>query len=219
MKPSIWDILTGVILLGIVVMIGIFGFLLMQPAAAAPGQATVVMPADTKLIPTISIPTATITNTRPPATFTPLASLTPTRKYVTSTPYPTNTPVKLPTFTKSPRPNTGGSGGGAGTCIVVEQTPVDGSFVLANTPVSVAWTIKNTSGKAWRADSVDVRNTGGVSSGTSAYDLTYDVASQGNYQFSVTLNAQGSSGTYRSNWGLYEGDISLCRFFVEYRVP
>lgn len=221
MKPSIWDILTGVVLLGIVVMVAVFGFLLLQPGPFSPvsPSTTPVSPdqmTQATLIPTLFVPTFTATNT---ATNTPVASPTPTRKFTTSTPIPTPTHVILPTFTKSPRPNTGGGGsGGYGTCLVTQQTPMDGSYELAGQSFDVSWTLKNTSNKTWRSDSVDVKNTAGVGPG-GALDLTYDVSPQASFQLSTRLTAPTAAGTYRSNWGLYEGTTPVCTFFVEFKIP
>lgn len=215
MKTSIWDILTAVVLFGILCMVAGFSFLLLNPGLASG--------APQMTIPTIALPTATATVPGLPPTWTPAAPVqvqsTATRQ-PTSTLPPTNTPVVLPTFTASPRPRSGGSGGGSGggNCSVTYQSPEDNTYQNPSTGFQMRWVLKNTSDKTWRSDSVDIRNVSGDRMGASDKDLHMDVSPGGQVDIMLNMVTPGGSGTVASNWGLFEGSTSLCRFYVEFNV-
>jgi len=225
MRTSIWDILTGVVLLGILCLILAFVIIALNPQTAI----NPFKPYRPTLVPPITFPTATQewTNQMPP-TWTPSplpaeatqaeAPALPTLR-PSSTPLPTNTIVVLPTFT--PTRNVGGSGVGGGSCTVVYQDPADDSFITAGKDFAVRWTIKNTSNKTWRRDSVDIRFMSGqaMHTGASALDLMYDVGNGGLVDITMDMKAPATGGSYTTNWALVEGNVSLCRFYLTIRVP
>jgi hypothetical protein len=239
MKNSIWDILTGITLLGILCLVGAFGAILMNPSVPF----NPLGPPEP--IPTIVIPTATNTPLQMPATWTPSPmpqqvvlpeateqpqgeqnpGVAPTLR-PSSTPLPTNTVVVLPTFTPTKKGSTsggggGGSGVGGGNCTVVYQSPADDTLVQPGSGFVQRWTLKNTGSQTWRKDSVDIRFVSGdrVHSGSDVLDLPYDVSTGGMADILINMVAPSTAGTYTSNWALQEGGVSLCRFYVSFRVP
>lgn len=226
MRTSIWDILTGVVLLGILCLVLAFAIILLNPQAAI----NPFKPYRPTLVPPITFPTATQewANQMPP-TWTPSplpveatqaaqeATLPPLRP--SSTPLPTNTPVVLPTFT--PTRSYGGDAVGGGTCSIVYQDPADDSFITAGKTFSTRWTIKNTSSKLWRRDSVDIRFISGqaLHTGASALDLPYDVGPSGLADITIDMQAPSAGGSYTTNWALMEGSVAVCRFYLVIRVP
>jgi hypothetical protein len=217
MKLSIWDILTGVMLLGSVILVAVVGSLLLNPPTAVGGE----------FIPTISIPTSTITPPVMPSTWTPTAVDTESPNVVlptlrpSSTPEPTVTPFQLPTFTVAPTTSSSGGGSGGGTsggnCRVISQSPQDNLTLDRNYDFVMNWTIQNTSNETWQAAAVDLRFVTGerMHYGPDAYDLTQDVPPQGTLNVVVNMRMPSSSGTFVSNWGLYDGVRSVCRFYVQ----
>lgn len=222
MKTSIWNILTAVVMLVTLCMVAGFIFVLSNPGLAA------VTPQLT--IPTISLPTATATEPGLPPTWTPAAPVmiesTPTRR-PTNTLFPTNTPVILPTFTASPRSSGGGSSGGGsgsgggvagGRCSVTFQQPADNTYQDPSLPFTMRWVVKNTSDETWRSDSVDIRFVSGDRMSGNNIDLPMDVAPGGQVDVMINMVTPSGSGKVSSNWGMFAGNTSLCRFFVEFNI-
>lgn len=217
MKTSIWDILTGITLLGVLCLIGVFAAILLNPGLS-PFQ-----PAAPALVPTIVLPTVTETPTPGlPPTWTPtpspeFTSTTEVQIVATSTLMPTNTVVVLPTFTPSRTPRTGIGGG---TCQVTYQNPADNAILPKGAEFEMRWTIKNTGSKSWPADSTDIRFLSGdrVHVGNDVRDMPYDVAAGGMVDILVSMRTPLTPGSYVTNWSLSQGNVSVCRFYVQFQV-
>ncbi len=226
MKNSIWDILTGITLLGILCLIAAFGAVVLNPGLL--GLTGLRQNQPSELVPTISLPTEMEPGGLPP-TWTPLPQ--PTTDQVqaesiptlrpSSTPIPTNTPVILPTFTAT-KPSSSGSSGGTsggvsgGSCTVVYQNPEDETEKDRGEDFQTRWTLKNTSSNTWRSDSVDIRVTSGtrLHTGPDVYDLNSSTGANGLVDIIIPMEAPGSRGTFTENWALMQGNNFLCRFYV-----
>jgi hypothetical protein len=230
MRTSIWDILTGVVLLGILCLVLAFAAIGLNPQSSL----NPFKPFRPTLVPVIVFPTPTVGANQMPPTWTPnpqpvdagqpeptqVDTLAPEPDLrPSSTPIPTNTVLVLPTFTATR--NVGGSGVGGGSCSVVFQDPADDSIISSGKTFPVRWTIKNNSNKMWRRDSVDIRFLSGQSmhQGASAIDMPYDVGPNGMLDVTMNMTAPGTGGSYTTNWALMEGSISVCNFFLAIRVP
>jgi hypothetical protein len=221
MKTSIWDILTGVVLLGILCMVAGFGMILINPNL--PINPFQPQPNTQPTIPSIVLPSPTITSPALPPTWTPKAQAQETKVEGAatlrpkSTPVPTDTVVVLPTFTPSKTPRTGITGG---KCTVVTQDPKDNSFITKGTSFTTHWTIKNSTSDVWRADSVDIRFISGnrLHSGNDVMDMPYDVGAGGLLDLTISMVAPSEAGSYVSNWQLAAGNTSLCNFFITFSV-
>jgi hypothetical protein len=228
MKLSIWDLLTGLTLLGILCLIAGFAAIALDPSVAF----NPLQPPAT--VAPIILPSATATEPGLPPTWTPVPSATsqvnntlPTLR-PSRTPEPTATRVILPTFTpsKTIRPTTpsGGGGGsgavGGGSCDIIYQYPADDTVMVAGTPFDMRWTIKNTGSDSWRADSIDVRYMSGAKmhSGNDLRDLPYDVGAGGAVDILISMRAPTTKGIYTTNWALTAGNAAKCRFFVVIEV-
>lgn len=225
MKTSIWDILTGVILIGILCVIGAVAVILLDPSSAINPFPPAVVSPDNVVTP-IVIPsqTATLKGIFPP-TWTPTPTQEDTKAPVnadglraSSTPFPTSTVLVLPTFTPS---RTARSGVGGGTCTITYQDPADNKSVTKGSSFDVRWTIKNTSNDTWRADSVDILYVNGdrMHAGNDARDMPYDVTPAGMLDLVVPMTAPSTGGAYVSNWRLVNGSRTLCSFYIAIRVP
>lgn len=228
MKTSIWDILTGLTLLGVLCLVGVFLLV-----AVNPGIAINPFKPPATLAPLV-LPSATATEPGLPPTWTPVPRATepeqppvemPTLR-PSSTPEPTATRVILPTFTPSTTARvsgggtTSGGGQGGGDCTIVYQNPPDDSVMTGGDDFDMRWTIKNTSSDSWRADSVDLRFMSGTDMhfGDDVRDISYDVSSGGSIDILIDMEAPSTRGTYTSNWALMSGSKTACRFYVTIKV-
>jgi hypothetical protein len=227
MKNSKWDILTGIVLLGILCLIAGFGAVLLNPSLSTRiglGP-TSSQGASVELVPTISLPTSTATVNSVPPTWTPtpnqnqeqVLSGQPTLR-PSSTPVPTFTVIVLPTFTPTKKPaGSGVAGMTGGSCSVVYQNPEDESTMTAGTDFTTRWTLKNTSSTSWAQDAVDVRVASGdrLHTGADVLDLPYSVAANGGMvDILIPMEAPDAKGKFTENWVLVQGSKQLCAFFV-----
>ena len=221
MKTSIWDILTGITLLGILCLIGGFGVVLANPATPL----NPLQPPKPQTVATIALPTRTNTATPGlPPTWTPTPPPTETEKSAapeglrpSSTPLPTSTVLVLPTFTPSRTPRVGTGGG---SCQVVSQIPADNTILNKGQSFDMNWTIKNTSSKTWDGGSTDIRFVSGdrVHVGNDVRDIGYDVAPNGMISIISPLSAPSSPGSYVTNFSMSQGNTSVCRFYLQFQV-
>ena len=221
MKISVWDVLTGVVLLSIVCLAGAFTQIFINPAAAFnPLKPPTAMP-------TIFIPTATETSRvmQLPPTWTPTppetvqvdrATLRPS-----STLPPTITPFTLPSFTPSVTVTPTATATRIDTrCSVVDESPLDDAQFTPNQEFDKRWVLRNNSSSTWSSDNVDVRFVGGIQlqTGSSALDLAHDVSSGSTIDIIVRMRAPSTPGEYVTNWSVVTGDQDLCRFFAKITV-
>ena len=224
-KFSIWDILTGITLLGLVVLLFGLAAALLSPTPLIPPP---TVPTITQAV--IIIPTATNTQsvraTFPPtrtATSTPEQNAPgprqPTRTLVpTSTVPPTNTPYIAPTVTPLPTLTPLPSATRAdANCYVIAESPADNAEFQINQEFVKSWTLKNNSGKTWPSSVADVRFVDGskLQTGADVYDLPRDIPQAGSFEIQVRMRAPSSAGTYSGNWQLIAEGNTLCRFFVK----
>jgi hypothetical protein len=236
MKLSIWDILTGLIVFGILCLLVFFGMVLLNPSTPLnplKPLATIqpiVIPSATPVIPTATTFQLPPTWTPTPRPNQPAAGEevgVPTLR-PSSTPEPTSTVVVLPTFTPSKTTRVGGPGGagvGGGTCQVIYQNPEDDTTFNRNDTFQTRWTIKNTSTTPWYRDSMDIRFMSGdrVHLSADANDMSHDVQPGSATDIFVDMIASRTAednGTVvkTSNWALMEGSRAVCRFYVTFNV-
>jgi hypothetical protein len=170
--------------------------------------------------------TALFVTPSPTPTWTPLPTYTPS---LTPTASPTFLFVfgSMRTPTRTPAPSTGVAttytalpSGNADGCILVSQTPADGSHFSARETFKVAWKVQNTGSQAWQKDSVDLA----FSSGTEMYkkqlyDLPADIPSGEYVTLSVPMVAPKGEGTYYTVWSLRRGQNRFCHVDLTIRVP
>lgn len=225
MKPSILDILTGVILLGILCLVGYVGVLIANPFSSLNFlPPSVVESRGTTLATQIILPSQTPTYPSLPDVWTPTPTLEDTKVPVnaeglrfTSTPIPTNTLVRLPTFTPTRTPVIRAS---SGSCSVTFQDPADNTVKDTNTSFTVSWALKNTGTIIWRADSVDIvfLNGARMHSGNDVLDMPYDVSPNGLLSLTMNMNTPSTAGAYTTNWALKQGSQTLCGFYLALTV-
>jgi uncharacterized protein YraI len=128
-------------------------------------------------------------------------------------------PPAPPTVAATAVPPTSGSG-----CVLVSQSPADGTTYTIDTPFTTTWVLKNTGSSAWDQNSVDLSYVGAYNNvqmhtGSDLYDLTANVNTGATYNFSVSMIAPFNQGTYGEMWQVQQGSQVLCQFYVYITVP
>lgn len=216
MKNSIWNVLSILLLAGIVI-IAAWGFMVFQNPYIALNPFPPPPP-----VPTIFVPSFTPTPKTLPPTWTPTpqsTTISEITKKPTSTPLPTNTPFVLPSPTpvlKTVYP-TNARLPLEGKCKVLAQSPEDGKTIKAGESFRVSWTLQNTSTETWRSDSIDVRFKGGTPMHTSkdVIDLPKSVPPDGTIDITITMTAPEKTGYQITYWTLSAGTTVKCTFYVE----
>jgi len=128
-------------------------------------------------------------------------------------------PPAPPTVAATAVPPTSGSG-----CTVVSQTPADGTQVTISQPFNTTWVLKNTGSNGWDQNNVDISYVGAYNNvqlhtGSDLYDLSANVNTGATYNFTVSMIAPFSGGTYGEEWQVQQGNQVLCQFYVYITVP
>jgi len=218
MKTSIWNILSLLLILGIVIIAGITFMLLADPASPLNPYPLPTMP------PSIFIPSATETPLRLPPTWTPTGGVPqvgaePTRR-PTSTIIPTNTLFVLPSFTPLPRIPTNTRIPLGGQCKLVTQSPIDGTIYQPGTAFTARWTVQNSGDGNWSVENTDIRFLAGdpMHTGKNAVDLSAMVPLDATLEVVVEMVAPDAPGYHITYWSVQEGGNTLCSFYVEILV-
>lgn len=222
MKPSIWDILTGVVALAIVCLACSFATIFLNPSVGFnPFPPPTSVPAVAIVIPTATPPA--IQRTLPP-TWTPTATSVGTSTPAmilrpSSTLPPTATQYILPTGTITPTPTItpGGPTNANLRCYIDDESPKDDTQFSPNQEFDKRWVIRNNSGETWRADILDVRYLSGtkMQTGKDAYDLPRDINNRESFDITIRMRAPSAAGVYKSVWTISTGSENLCNFTVQ----
>ena len=160
--------------------------------------------------------TALFTTPSPTSTWTPLPTRTPS---LTPTPTPTfllshasQTPADIPV---PPSASDGLDG-----CILISQTPSDGSHFAAGESYKVSWKVENTGSQAWDKDSVEFAYSSGAKMHKKQlYDLPADIPVGESATLNVSMAAPNSDGTYETVWSLRRGQNEFCHVNLTIHVP
>lgn len=217
MKMSLWDIMTFLLVIGIVVVAALILLLFMNP-----NMPFNPFPPEGGGLASLFIPSSTPTPRRLPPTWTPTArppeAATPTRR-PTSTLLPTFTPFVLPTLTPAPKTvyPTNSRPPLAGKCKVVRQDPADGTSIAPGASFTTLWVLQNTSDTDWTEGNIDVKFGGGTPMHTSRnlIDFPRTVRDLESFDLTISMIAPDEPGYYITYWMLAEGSLSRCTFYIE----
>jgi uncharacterized protein YraI len=128
-------------------------------------------------------------------------------------------PPPPPTVAATAVPPTSGSG-----CMLVSQSPADGTQITIGQSFNTTWVLKNTGSNAWDQNNVDISYVGAYNnvqmhSGSDLYDLTANVNAGATYNFTVSMIAPFNAGNYGEMWQVQQGSQVLCQFYVYITVP
>jgi uncharacterized protein YraI len=112
----------------------------------------------------------------------------------------------------------------AGGCSIVSQSPANNATFNANTPFTATWVLQNSGSQAWDRTSVDIRfvsalNNVVLHTGPSLFDMSTNVNPGGTYNFSQSMLAPWTAGSYGEVWELVQGNQQICQFSVYITVP
>jgi uncharacterized protein YraI len=129
-------------------------------------------------------------------------------------------PPAPPTVETTPPPAPASGTG----CVVVSQSPADGTVYPAGSGFSTTWVLQNTGSAKWDQGEVDVRYVGAAANtplhqGSDVYDLAATVQPGDTYNFSVSMIAPYNTGTYGELWEVGMGSQVFCQFYVYINVP
>ncbi len=114
--------------------------------------------------------------------------------------------------------------GGTTGCLLVAQTPADGSVYPIGTPFDATWVIQNTGTETWNTQDYDLAfvsalNNVSMHTGGDRYDLSAAVATGGTYNFTVPMLAPFGPGNFAEMWQVIRGNQTICQFYVYITVP
>ena len=154
--------------------------------------------------------TPTMTSTPPTSTSTPTATQTGTPPSPTATATGTVTP---PTATNTPGTPTATNTPPLSGCdkaeFVTDVTVPDGTVFTAGTEFTKTWRLKNVGTCTWDTSYTLVFHTGEQMDGPASVNFPSTVAPGQTADFSVTLTAPGTAGTYRGYWMFKNGSGNL----------
>jgi uncharacterized protein YraI len=128
-------------------------------------------------------------------------------------------PPAPPTVAATAPPPASGMG-----CTLVSQSPADGTTYTISQPFNTTWVLQNTGSSAWDQNNVDISYVGAYNNvqlhtGSDLYDLSANVNTGATYNFTVSMIAPFSGGTYGEEWQVQQGSQVLCQFYVYITVP
>ena len=187
---------------------GMFETIVAASAGAAQSQtATVIPPTPTPSWTPLPTHTPSLTPTLTPTFHFSLgASRTPTRP-------PTAVAPAMATRTASDSDAPGG-------CLLLSQSPEDGSHFDPRKNFTASWKVKNTGSSTWDTASVDfVYDSGVKMHKKQLYDLPTDIPVGQDVTLNVSMLAPKSDGTYSTVWSLRRGTTYFCHVNLTILVP
>ncbi len=225
MKDTFWNLLTGLVMIGTLLVLVLFLVVFSNPQ-------TFINPLPPPDLPEVLVlPTATATLRSLPTVATPEGfisdpvesgpSATPRPS---STPLPTNTSFVLPsaTITLTPTPTetetpTASPTSSAYQCDVVSSFPGYDQVFPPGGDFDGRWTLKNTGTEKW-GDNVDLIYISGAKfqTGGDAVDiLKSSVATGETTDVIVDMLAPREAGTYKTVWRLRSGGMTFCEVTLQ----
>ncbi len=124
-------------------------------------------------------------------------------------------PAAPPPVEATPPPPTTGTAG----CVLVSQSPTDGTVVGMGAPFNTTWVIQNTGSVKWDQNEYDLTFMGAYNNvwlhtGPDGYDLATTVEPGATYNFTVPMLAPFSPGAFGELWQLSYGGQTVCQFWV-----
>jgi hypothetical protein len=107
----------------------------------------------------------------------------------------------------------------ANQCVLVSQTPADGTTFPPSTGFGMTWVLQNTSATAWEQNKVDLVFVGALNGqrlhqNYDLYDITQTVQPGQNYTVAGGLITPAQPGQYGEAWALMQEQTTLCTFWV-----
>ncbi len=109
-------------------------------------------------------------------------------------------------------------------CVLVSQSPADGTAITIGAPFDTTWVIQNTGTTAWNTGDFDVAFVGAYNNvylhtGVDRYDLYATVQPGGTYNITVPMLGPFGPGQFGELWQVVLGNQPVCQFYVYITVP
>jgi len=124
-------------------------------------------------------------------------------------------PPAPPVVESTPPPPTTSTSG----CVLVSQSPADGTVVGLGAPFNTTWVLQNTGSTKWDENEYDVVFVGAYNNvylhtGPDGYDLATTVQPGATYNFTVPMLAPFGQGAFGELWQISYGGQTVCQFWV-----
>ena len=123
----------------------------------------------------------------------------------------------VPVVEAPPPPDVAPPPAGTTACVLVSQSPSDGTIMAPGSSFTMTWTLQNVGSTTWEQNSTDLSffsAAGGTRlSSVDVLDLTSSVAPGAKYDAVVEMVAPSSAGQYSESWTIAEGDNNFCQFY------
>ena len=123
----------------------------------------------------------------------------------------------VPVAEAPPPPDVAPPPPGSTACVLVSQSPTDGTIVAPGASFDMTWTLQNVGSTIWDENTTDVNfiaAAGGTRlSSTDLLDLTQSVSPGSTYSVVVPMSAPSSSGQYGETWSINESSTNFCQFY------
>ena len=127
-------------------------------------------------------------------------------------------PAPPPTVETTPPPPSSST-----SCMLVSQSPTDGTVFSPGASFSTTWVLQNTGTDKWDQNEYNIMYLGAAANirlhqGADGYDLTSTVEPGWTYNFSVPMIAPFEPGVYGEMWQVSLGSQTVCPFYVYIEV-
>jgi uncharacterized protein YraI len=103
---------------------------------------------------------------------------------------------------------------GAYPCVLVSQSPVDGTTMSPGNSFDMVWQVVNTGKDEWKQGEAKLQYVSAVNgvrlSDTDSVDLPSTIAYGESFQITVKMKAPDSAGPYGETWAIVQGTTTLC---------
>jgi hypothetical protein len=106
---------------------------------------------------------------------------------------------------------------------VVSQTPANGTTFGQGAAFTTTWVLQNTSDTNWMLGEYDLRFVSAINNtrlhqGADVYDINSRVDVGWTYNFSLSMIAPFSTGTFGETWEVIRGNQTICQFSMSIQV-
>ena len=102
-------------------------------------------------------------------------------------------------------------------CVLISQSPGDGTIYAPGTEFTMTWTLQNVGSATWDENTTDSNFLSAIGgsrlSSVDVFDLSTSVAPGATYSLVVPMRAPSSAGQYGETWGVFEVDTNFCQIY------
>jgi len=123
----------------------------------------------------------------------------------------------VPVVEAPPPPDVAPPPAGSRACVLISQSPTDGTLMAAGKSFDMTWTFQNVGSTTWNENTTDVgfvAAAGGVRlSSVDLLDLSTSVKPGEKYSVVIPMKASSSAGQFGETWSINENSTNFCQFY------